>query len=158
MYKYNTSAKRFCLWLMLIISSLIFFLPQKTIAAGLVPCGLNSGTVEEMKPCTICHVVVGGKRVIDWGMKIMVVIALTVILAMGILYIVSAGNQSMMQTAKGGLLAALVGFSVMLAAWLIVNVILTILVDQSKEPFAGLVRTSGIFSFSCDTQSNANVK
>ena len=26
---------------------------------GIVPCGRNSGTAEEMAPCTLCHLVIG---------------------------------------------------------------------------------------------------
>ncbi len=133
-------------------------------AAGIVPCGLSVDDpitplpVDESAPCTICHVIVGGKNLMDWGMKVMTVIALTVILAMGVLYIISAGDQGMMQTAKGGLKAAFIGFAVMLSAWLIVNIILTVLVDTAdvNKPFNGLTKVAGVFSFFCDTKSNVN--
>ena len=87
----------------------------------------------------------------------MTVIALTVILAMGVLYIVSAGNQGLMQRAKGGLLAALIGFAIMLSAWLIVNIVLTVLVDTSKGAFVELTSAPGVFTFTCDRGSNVNV-
>lgn len=130
-------------------------------SSSLVPCGRNiddSNTTEvETAPCTICHIVVGGNRLITWGRNIMSIIAITVIVAMGILYIVSAGNEGLMKTAKSGMLAALVGFAVMLTAWLIVNVVLTVLVDTGNpdKPFLGLMQ-DGRFYFYCDTSSETN--
>ena len=92
-----------------------------------------------------------------WGRNIMSIIAITVIVAMGILYIVSAGNEGLMKTAKSGMLAALIGFAIMLTAWLIVNVLLTVLVDTGSpdKPFLGLMQ-EGRFYFFCDTSSNVN--
>jgi len=145
------------LLLALVISVGLFsLLPATVEGAGLITCGRTNGTVEEKKPCTICHVVVAGNNVMKWGLGIMTVIAFTVVFAMAVLYVVSAGNPGLMQTAKGGIVAALIGFAVMLSAWLIVNTILTILVrTDTGTPFAGVIQT-GVFKFSCDQASNAN--
>ena len=81
----------------------------------------------------------------------MTFIAIAVIVAMAIFYIVSTGNEGMMQTAKGGITAALVGFAIMLAAWLIVNTTLRIF----TATIPGLTVSSTGFSFTCDTTSSA---
>ena len=135
-------------------------MPLDARAASLVPCGKSASAgvpAAEQAPCTICHVVVAGNGLITWGLGIMSVIAITVMFAMAVLYVVSAGDQGMMQTAKGGIMAAFIGFGVMLSAWLIVNIVLTILVDPTdmSKPLGGLV-SNGTFSFSCDQGSNAN--
>ena len=159
--------KIFFLTLVLVVTLGMVCMPEVTFAAngdgGLDPCGRNQDDsttpdIDETKPCTMCHIIIGGQRIIGWGMKIMTVIALTIILAMGVLYIVSAGDQGLMQTAKGGLTAAFVGFAVMLLAWLIVNVVITVLADtaSSDKPFANLVSTPGVFNFACDITSNVN--
>jgi len=70
---------------------------------------------------------------------------------MAILYIVSIGNEGMMSTAKGGIKAALVGFAVMLSAWLIVNVVLTLLVNND---FLDGIKQGSAFTFTCDTASS----
>ncbi len=121
--------------------------------AAIVPCGRssNDAPAEEKKPCTICHLVVGGNRIIKWGLTVMTFIAIAVIVAMAIFYIVSTGNEGMMQTAKGGITAALVGFAIMLAAWLIVNTTLRIF----TATIPGLTVSSTGFSFTCDTTSSA---
>jgi len=125
-----------------------------TASAALVPCGRNSGTEAEKAPCTVCHIVVGGKGIIDWGLGIMTVIAITVLFAMAVLYVISAGNDGLMGTAKGGIKAALIGFAIMLSAWLIVNIVLTVLVDttDAEKPFKDLIKT-GAFTFTCDAKS-----
>lgn len=147
----------------LVFSLTLSFFPNAASAAGLVPCGRNAGSASEMAPCTLCHVVLGADGVIKWLMKIMTIIAVTVIFAMGVLYIISTGDQGMMEKAKEGIKAALVGFTIMLLAWLIVNVILTVLVNKTanpnnpNNPFPGLMKVN-TFEFSCDAKSNANVK
>lgn len=133
-------------------------LPFSVGAAGLIPCGRSGAdaTAAERAPCTICHIIVGGKGIIDWGLRVMTFAAIAVIVAMAIFYIVSTGNEGMMTTAKGGIKAALVGFAVMLSAWLIINMVLSIMaVDESPgKPLSGL-RQNGTFSFTCDTSSSA---
>lgn len=122
--------------------------------AALVACGLSNGTAAEMAPCTLCHLIKLGADVIAWIMQIMTIVAVAAIFAMGILYIVSAGNQSMMQKAKGGIWAALIGFALVLSAWLIVNLVLTLLADNASGPLANFQQT-GTFSFTCDASSTA---
>lgn len=145
-------------FLLFFLVAVTMFLPTSVQAASLVPCGrtqddTTTSDVNEAKPCTICHVVVGGQKLIQWSMNIMTVIGITVIFAMGVLYVISAGDEGMIKTAKTGMKAALIGFAVMLSAWLIVNIVLTVLVDSAKQPFAGLIKTNA-FSFSCDVSSN----
>lgn len=130
-------------------------LPLPATAAGLVPCGRSADdpatTVDESKPCTVCHLIIGGKGVIDYGLQIMTFVAIAVIVAMAIFYIVSTGDEGMMQTAKSGIKAALIGFAVMLGAWLIVNT--TLRIFSATVPGLGI--TSSGFSFSCDSSSSA---
>lgn len=147
-----------------LFSAGFFFVPSSAMAAnGLIPCGRSQDdsttSVDERQPCTICHIVVGGKGLIDWGLNLMTVIAITILFAMAVLYVISAGDEGMMGTAKGGIKAALIGFAVMLSAWLIVNVILTVLADtnDTSKPLGGLV-SNGAFKFQCDTKSNIQTK
>lgn len=141
--------------ILFVLGILFSVAPVPVEAAGIIPCGRSSGSTEEQAPCTVCHIVVAGNNVIKWGTGIMGVIAVTVLFAMAVLYVVSAGDEGMMKTAKGGIWAALIGFTVMLSAWLIVNTVLSVLADTTTTgaPLAGLVQ-SGKFVYSCDTASN----
>lgn len=147
-------------FLLLFLFSLNLLFVPIPANAGLVPCGRTvddpATTLNEATPCTICHLVLGVEGIIQWGLKVMTYIAVAVIVAMGILYIVSAGNDSLMETAKKGITASLVGFVVMLGAWLMVNTVIMALADTTDQskPLATL-RSDGVFRFSCDITSNA---
>jgi Type IV secretion system pilin len=122
-----------------------------SVDAGLIPCGLNSGTPSEMAPCTVCHLVLMGDTIMDWMMRVMTIIGIAIIFAMGVLYIVSAGNDKMMSTAKGGIKAALIGFAIILSAWLIVST--TIRIFGASGYFGSYFTQTGVFTFTCDTTS-----
>lgn len=94
---------------------------------GIVPCGRNSGTAEEMAPCTLCHLVIGFQRLVQYGLYMAVTLALVAIFFSGVMYIISSGDEGMMTSAKGFLKASLIGFAVVLGGWLIVNVTLWVL-------------------------------
>lgn len=102
--------------------------PSGECKSGLVPCGRNCDNpdttkVDETKPCTLCHFIVGIQGLINYGFKIMVGVAIFMITIGGVMYIVSTG-QKLMEKAKEVLLSTLKGFAIMLAAWLIVNTLL----------------------------------
>lgn len=133
-----------------LLFSLIVFLPLLTPlpsdAFSLVPCG----NAENPTPCTLCHMVSGIASLIEYIRDIMVFIALAVITAMGVLYIVSSGNQGTMETAKKGIFASLIGLVVILSAWLIVNtVIFTVFQAKDDLGVGASFSVSGGFSFSC---------
>ncbi|MBP5993670.1 MAG: transglycosylase SLT domain-containing protein [Candidatus Moranbacteria bacterium] len=126
-------------------------LPMASVEAAFVPCGTSGSNT----PCTLCHIVIMGKGIMDWGMQVMVAIGLVVITAMGIMYIVSAGDEGMIKNAKSGIKTSLIGVGVMLGAWLIVNTLLLLVAqetDASKNPIVGLYTTNG-YTFSCTNQS-----
>ncbi|MEI8096560.1 MAG: hypothetical protein WCG73_00420 [Candidatus Moraniibacteriota bacterium] len=132
-------------------SCVLTTLPSFVSAAGLIPCGRNSGTADEMAPCTICHIVIGGNRIINYGLQIMTITGVVIIVAMGIFYIVSAGNSEMMSKAKSGIKAALIGFAIMLGAWLIVFTVLRIFSAQGTIQNLVVEPGSSGFSFTCNT-------
>lgn len=135
------------------IAVLFFFLflasfPLFSDAAGIVPCGRNSGTAEEMAPCTLCHLIIGIKKIIDFGSTILVIVAVVVIVAAGIMYVISAGSDQQMEKAKNLLKQALTGFTVVLGAWLIINTAMLVL----SVNYANLgITTAGWSDFACST-------
>lgn len=134
--------------LLFVVVSVGAVFPMQYVSAegsGLVPCGTGNTS-----PCTLCHLVNGVKNVIDWGMNVMTFFAIAVVVAMGIVYIVSAGNPSMMTTAKNGIKSTLIGFALMLGAWIIVNTFMTTLANN------GVGHAENWYSFTCDTASTAS--
>lgn len=92
------------------------------LAGGLVPCGNNVDGVKDS--CTLCHFVIGFQSLINFMLELVIIVGFAGIFASGVLYIVSAGDEKMIGTAKSALTASLIGFAIVLGAWLIVNVTL----------------------------------
>lgn len=133
-------------------------LPQRAEAAafGLVPCALQnndpSTSWNDTDPCTLCHFLIGMQRIVHFLRNVMTAIAIAVIVAMAIVYITSAGDESRMSFAKEGIKYSLVGFAVILLAWVAVNFIFTLPLFSSS----GLVRTDGSWdNFTCNTKSRS---
>ncbi|MDQ1283824.1 MAG: hypothetical protein QG620_172 [Patescibacteria group bacterium] len=125
----------------------LLHLPFLAFADGIVPCGNSS-----QSPCTLCHLIIGIKNLIDWGKNLLVTITFVGIFISGVMYIISSGEEAMVTQAKKFLSASLIGFTVTLAAWLIVNVAITWV--ASAKPDLGIGKTSWS-TFTCDTTSSA---
>ncbi len=140
--------------ILILLSSVFFILPATPAEAGIIPCGLTNPDPTQVNngqdKCTLCHLVVGIQNIIVLLRNIMTAIAIAVIVAMAFVYITSAGDEGRMRFAKGGIVAALIGFVIILLAWLIVNFILTLPIFSGS----GLIRT-GWSSFQCNTASLA---
>ena len=127
---------------------------------GIVPCGRscdNPATADdETKICTLCHLLVLMRNITDWIFMVMTYIAFAVLVAMGILYIISTGKPQLTGMAKNGIWAALVGFAIVLLGWVAVNVVLFVLADGAlgTDTASFSVKTNGKwFEYSCDTQT-----
>lgn len=136
-----------------------FFLPlfaPLPADAGLVVCGLNQDdsatAMNEAATCTMCHVIYMAANLVKWMMQMMTVIAIAIIFAMGVWYIVSVGNPSTISKAKSGIWAALIGFALILSAWLIVNLVLSLLANSGM---LSSFQQTGAFTFSCNADSTA---
>lgn len=121
---------------------------------GVVPCGRNSDDTntpeDESAPCTLCHLIVGFQRLVQYGMYMVVTLALVGIFFAGVMYIVSSGDENMMTQAKGFLKVSLIGFSVVIGGWLIVNVTMWVL-GARGDLGIGIEKWN---KFTCDTASS----
>jgi len=131
-------------------ASLLFVLPIAASASGLVPCGGPSN------PCTLCHLITGISGVILTIRNIMFFVGLAIITAMGAMYVLSGGDSKMMETAKGGIKATLIGIVVILASWFIVNTVM-FYVFAAKEDLGVGATFKGVdgFQFECNTASTS---
>ena len=128
---------------------------------GVVPCGRScddpsTGDVDESQICTLCHLFLLMKNITSWIFMVMTYIAFAVLVAMGVLYIVSAGNTQMIGLAKSGIKAALYGFAIVLLGWVAINVILMVLADGAlgTDTATFSFKTNGSwFTYSCDAKS-----
>jgi len=107
----------------------------------IVPCGTDS-------PCTLCHFIVGIKKLVDYGIYLVTTMAFVGIFIGGAMYMISSGDSAMIESAKKFIGASVLGFALVLGAWLIVNIIFNIL------PIQGVYKTNW-HTFSCSTVSTA---
>lgn len=130
------------------ISAMVFSIPSIASAAGLVPCG---GTGEEM--CTLCHLIVGIDGLINYGFSIMVVVGLMMLVAAGVIYVISAGNEGMMTMAKSLVKNASIGFALILGAWLIVTTVMWIMGAKENSDEGGVlgIKIESWNTFKCST-------
>lgn len=106
----------------------MFLLALPVLAAdeGIVPCGHD-------KACTLCDLIVGFKKIFDKGLEWIVIICLACATFAGVMYVVSSGNESTMESAKNFLKASLIGLAVVLCAWVIVNTVITVLMPTQTD-------------------------
>src|SRR4030042_3657319 len=108
-------------------------------SSGLVPCDTN---------CTLCHLVVGFKRIFDFFIKLLFVATMMAITISGVFYMVSTGNKKVIEMAQSALTYALMAFVIGMGSWIIIN---TIMVGLGfKHPYGG-----NWWEFTCDTSKSA---
>ncbi|MFA7466461.1 MAG: hypothetical protein WCZ08_03540, partial [Parcubacteria group bacterium] len=92
-----------------------FFFSNDAVAQGIVHCG-RSGTGYEDR-CTLCDLIIGIYAIITWGRNILIIVGVAAITIGGVMYIVSAGNEETMETAKNFIKQSLYGVAIVLGAW-----------------------------------------
>ena len=140
------------LGLILLLGFIFLFAAPVWAADGIVPCGHDG------KACTLCDLIKGFKILFDYGIKIIAVITLACATFAGVMYIVSSGNEGTMESAKKFLSASLIGFAVVLGAWVMVNTTIKVLMPTKTatdaEGFLGTGKTSWVDFGSVDCSSS----
>lgn len=108
---------------------------DNTSSNQLVPCDTN---------CTLCHIVIGFKRIFDFFIKLLFIATMLAVTVSGVFYMVSTGNKGLIDAAKKGLTYSLMAFVVGMGSWIIIN---TIMVGFGfQHPYGGRW-----WEFTCDT-------
>jgi len=84
---------------------------------------ITCGTGQDM--CTLCDLIAGMNRIIQYLMKLAIGVALLAMTIGGVMYVVSAGDKGLADKAKGAITNAVVGFAIIFAGWLIINTTIT---------------------------------
>ena len=109
-----------------------FVQPTPVGKAGLVPCGRTIDYPEtpwnEREPCQFKHIFILLKNIIDlllWRIGLMILVLL--VIATGVVYYFSMGAPTTMAKVKSILKSAGMGYAIIFLAWVIINLILSIL-------------------------------
>ena len=113
--------------------------PGGQCKGGLVPCGRTCDDPCtkncECAPCTLCHLFVLFKRIVDFlTLNIIFPLAVLMIVVGGAMFLTAGGDPGRIGGAKKILTATVIGLAIILAAWLIVDTVITFL-TPAGSPF-----------------------
>jgi len=114
------------------------------LEGGLVPCGRmcddTNTDICECDPCTLCHLFVLFKRIVDFLAKdVLFPLAVLMIIIGGVMFLTAAGDPGRIGNAKKILTAVVIGLVIIFLAWLIVDTIIGVLV-RTDNPFGMVLR------------------
>ena len=95
--------------------------------AGLVPCG---GTGEPA--CQTCHALGLVNSINSWLVGILSIVAAILFVIAGFRIVTAQGNPSVLKAAKDMIVNAAIGFAIVLAAWLLIDLLMKTLLDDSS--------------------------
>jgi len=113
-----------------VLGMALFVMPAATQAAGLIPCG-----GEGEHPCQSCDVVTLANNVIGWLVGALGLIAILIITYAGVKLVTANGNHHAMEEAKGMMTNLIIGYLIVLAAWLAMDYILKALLASDTTSF-----------------------
>lgn len=96
--------------------AILLVTPLLASAAGLVPCGGPSEPT-----CNTCHVAELLNNVLAWLVGILSIVFTIIFVVSGIRLVISAGSVSEKEAAKKMIMNAFIGFVIVLAGWLLVD-------------------------------------
>lgn len=106
----------------LVIVALVSVLPILAFAQGLVPC---TGAVgDECQVCMLSQLI---SNVIGWLVMILSIVTAIIFMVAGLKLVTSGGNPAAKAAAKKMITNAFIGFVIVLACWLIVDLIMKML-------------------------------
>jgi hypothetical protein len=104
---------------------------------GIVPC--------DGPDCDICSLAALGQGIINFAVYFSVIVATLLFVYAGFLYITAQGNPAQVSKATGVFKKVLIGMIIVLASWLIVDLIMTTFASKSFGPWNQIV-CDGSFS------------
>lgn len=151
-----TKIKKIKFLLPVIVIIIVIVTINTTNAAGLVPCGKtclqwntdktqcltpgkditgNNIPLAETQPCTWCHFGQLFKNVIDFLVKIVIVIAVTLIIWGGFVVMTAGGSPERAKHGRDIIKSAVIGIIIALAAWLLIDTIIKFVATDYKAQF-----------------------
>lgn len=115
---------------------LLISIPSMALSAALVPCGLSPGAgvnVEQTKPCEFKHAIQIIQNIINFIIIIAAPIAAIMFAYAGWLYLSAMGDTGQISKAHNVFWTVLVGFVIILSAWLIVKAISVLVKPEFTE-------------------------
>lgn len=106
-----------------VVLSLLLLTPWLVSAQGFVTC--------VGRECNLCHLISTGQNLLNWLVAILTVVAVMVLVYAGYRLVSSGGNTEVRDLAKQILINVIVGYIIVLAAWLLVDTGMRMLLNQA---------------------------
>ena len=119
-----------------VLVALSYVVALPVYAAGLVPCGGNGE-----HDCQLSDLIGMANGIVAYLLYIGVFVGVVMISYAGYTLVISQGNESAMEKAKSRIWNVIVGFVIILLAYLIINTILSVLTGSGFEKW-GIKTTS----------------
>lgn len=94
--------------------------------------GTNCNVSEAKRPCDLCDASIVGINIVNTLLKIAIPIAVGMIVAGAIVLMVSAGNESKVETGRSMITNAVIGLIIAMCTWVIVNTVIHVLADEGQ--------------------------
>lgn len=123
----NFIVSTFVFGIFFLVPSVIFAQEAPYVATdmGFVPC---EGTF-----CSACHFIELANRIVDWLIGFMALLFAVIMVVSGFRLVISGGNQSAKENAKSSLTNGLIGFLIVLGAWLAIDTLMRALIGDDGQ-------------------------
>lgn len=98
---------------------------QSPESSGIVPCNGPE--------CQACHFIQLGNNLLRWTIGIMASVIALVFVFGGLRMVMSAGDTHAVSEARGMMTNSIIGFVILLAAWLVIDTLLKVVVNDSDS-------------------------
>lgn len=109
-----------------------FLAPKLAGAQGLVPCG-NPGQPD----CQVCDVVTLVNNIVNWLVGILTLIFTIMIIVAGLRLVTSTGNANVKVSARKMLITGILGFIIVLSAWIMIDFLIKVLLSPGAQAAIG---------------------
>lgn len=116
--------------------AILLQLPLVAYAAGLVPCGGTDAAGNAEAACQTCHVLGLINGVNAWLVGILSICAAIMFAVAGYRILTAGGNPSVLKEAKGMIVNVAIGFMIVLAAWILIDLMMKTLLG-GEDTVAG---------------------
>ena len=98
-------------------------IPAVSFANGIVPC--------EGPDCNICHLAALAQRILNFLIILATSVATAIFMYAGFLYLMAGGDPGKVSKAHSLFWNVIVGLVIMLSAWLIVDIFMSVLLNKA---------------------------
>jgi hypothetical protein len=120
---------RFLIVTIFVFTAVFFVMPEQTLAQGIVECGAK----DDM--CQTCDFIQLGNNILRWIIGVMSSVCAIVIVIAGFKMVMAGGNSGAISEARSMITNTLIGFIILLAAWLIVDTVMKTFVGDEIPGF-----------------------